>query len=412
MATVLLLAACADIEQPIAAPEPTAGSAASPPKPMASGAGSMASGAGSMASGAGSMASGAGSMASGAGSMASGAIDPKGEKAAIEKQRPLSSKAWSFAVLSDLHVPNYRIKTVQQTVAALVDLKVRFVVVTGDHTNGAVIDGPRRMLKYPMWWKTLTDALRPLRDAGIAVFPTAGNHDSYLKPQRTGYAGAFADLAEWAKPYTIRPPTGDNEVSRPPFTYSVDIDGVHLAMIHTVKSALDPQVATWLENDLAAAKDARHRFVFSHVPLSSIIWMPNKKFVAHLGGILERGKADLYAAGHEHVVWDEDVTLPAGGKIRQLIVGCASGYYEYAPAVPAKKRAGCTPYKDPGKIEPARCKMPNGGEFRLAIGRRGRHLQHYTNAFMIVTVDGDQVRARPMTVDDSGKLLPFYLDER
>lgn len=327
------------------------------------------------------------------------------------KPKPLSPKAWSFAVLSDLHVPNYRMPTVHHTIAALVDMKVRFVVITGDHTNGAGIDGPGRMLKYPMWWKTLTDALRPLRDAGIAVFPTAGNHDSYLKPQRDAYSNAFHDLGEWAKPFTIRAPTGDTQISRPPFSYSVDVDGVHLSLIHTVKSALDPKVATWLENDLAASKDARHRFVFTHVPLSSVIWMPNKKFMAHLAPILERGKVGFYIAGHEHILWDENVALPAGGKLRQLLVGCSSGYYEYAPAAPAKKRARCTPYNDPGKIQPVKCKMPNGGEFRLAVGRRGRHLQHYTSSFMIVTVDGDDVRARPMTVDDRGKLLPFYLDE-
>jgi hypothetical protein len=341
--------------------------------------------------------------------------DPQKAEPTPEPKRQLptqSAKAWTFAVLSDLHVPNYRNKTVHQTVAALVQMKVRFVVVTGDHTNGALIDGPMRMKKYPMWWETLTTALRPLRDAGIAVFPTAGNHDAYLKPQRDGYAGAFADLAEWAKPYTVRAPTGESQISRPPFSYSTDVDGVHLSMIHTVKSKLEPDVATWLATDLEAAKGARHRFVFSHVPLSSVLWMPNKPFIKHLGGILERGKVGMYVAGHEHLVWDEDVALPEGGKLRQLIVGCASGYYEYGPSEPAKRRAGCAPIKFENQREAMRCKMPNGGGvFRLARGRRNRHLQHYTNAFMLVTVDGDQISARPMTVDANGKMLPFYLDE-
>jgi hypothetical protein len=280
-----------------------------------------------------------------------------------KRQQPTqSSKAWTFAVLSDLHVPNYRNQTVHQTVAALIEMKVRFVVVTGDHTNGALIDGPQRMLKYPMWWETLTGALRPLRDAGIAVFPTAGNHDAYLKQQREAYAGAFVDLAEWAKPYRVREPTGDSQISRAPFTYSVDVDDVHLSMIHTVKSKLDPGVAAWLASDLEAAKSARHRMVFTHVPLSSVLWMPNKPFVKHLGGILERGKVGLYAAGHEHLVWDEDVALPEGGKLRQLIVGCASGYYEYGPSDASKRRANCKLIKFENLREAMKCKMPNGGE--------------------------------------------------
>jgi hypothetical protein len=333
---------------------------------------------------------------------------PKAEPSATPQP---SSTPWSFAVLSDLHLPNYRRVTVDQTIAALIEMKVRFVVVTGDHTNGSAIDGPVRIAKFGAWWEAVTTALRPLRAAGIPVLPVAGNHDAYLAHQRDSYAAAFADLAQWAKPFTVRAPTGEGQVVRPPFTYSVDVDGTHLSLIHVVKSQLEPDVATWLAADLEAAKDARHRFVFAHVPLSSVIWSPARNYVAHLGGILERGKVSLFAAGHEHVVWDEDVALPNGGKLRQLIVGCASGYYDYAPSEPSKVRANCVPIKAEGKREPMKCKMPNGGEFQIARGRKNRHLQHYTNAFMVITVDGDQVRARPMTVDANGKLHPFYLDE-
>jgi hypothetical protein len=30
---------------------------------------------------------------------------------------------------------------------------------------------------------------------------------------------------------------------------------------------------------------------------------------------------------------------------------------------------------------------------------------------MLVTVDGERITTRPMTVDADGKVLPFYLDE-
>jgi len=43
-------------------------------------------------------------------------------------------------------------------------------------------------------WTAVIDALEPLHDAGIAVLPIAGNHDTYLSWQREGYEQAFADL--------------------------------------------------------------------------------------------------------------------------------------------------------------------------------------------------------------------------
>src|SRR5690242_11669258 len=86
---------------------------------------------------------------------------------------------WSFAVLSDLHLPNPRSAVIEREVAALIAMGVRFVVVTGDHTNGsAVVD--HRQRRVNAWWASVTGALAPLRDAGIAVLPIAGNHDTYL----------------------------------------------------------------------------------------------------------------------------------------------------------------------------------------------------------------------------------------
>ncbi len=323
-------------------------------------------------------------------------------KPAVE--HPRSASAWTFAVLSDLHLPNFHAATVDRTVAALIERQVRFVVITGDHTNGSGLDGPGRR---DAWWDALARALGPLRDAGIPVLPVAGNHDSYLPVQRASYARTFD--ASWAKPLAVRD-LGADMLSRWPFSYSVDVDGVHLALAHVVATRLDATVAAGLAKDLELARDARHRIVFGHVPLSSVVLPPSKTFVAQLGGILDRARVGFYIAGHEHLVWDEDVALP-GGKLRQVLVGCAAGYYDYAPSEPSKIRARCLPVKRPGLREPMRCKMPNGGAFEIARGRKNRHIQHYKNAFVLIDVDGDQVRVNPMTVDGAGRMQPFYLPD-
>jgi len=326
-------------------------------------------------------------------------------KQQLEQKAAPQPSAWTFAVLSDLHLPNHFTTTVDRTVAALIEAKVRFVVITGDHTNGSPFDGPSRRDK---WWGALAKALTPLREAGIAVLPVAGNDDSYLPVQREGYAATFDP--GWARPLKIVD-AGTTQLTRWPFSYSVDVDGVHLSLVHVVATKLAPDVASWLGHDLESARAARHRIVFGHVPLSSVIWSPAKLFVEELGTILARGGVSMYAAGHEHIIWDEDVALPGGTKLRQVLAGCASGYYDYAPSEPSKIRAQCLPVVRPGEREPVRCKMPNGGVFELARGRKHRHLQHHKNAFVLIDVDGEQLRVRPMTVDTAGKLQSFYLPE-
>jgi predicted phosphodiesterase len=316
---------------------------------------------------------------------------------------------WTFAVLSDLHLPNPSAAQITRVVAALTELRVRLVVITGDHTNGNAGDAPASY--GASGWPEVTTALRPLRDAGIAVLPVAGNHDSYTASQRAHYAAAFGDLAAWAAPLVLDSLAGAGQ-ARAPFSYSVDIDGVHLALGHVV-GVLQPEVAQWLAADLQAASGARHRIVFGHVPMASVVLAPNPRQVARLGAVLEAGQATLYIAGHEHVVWDEDVTLPSGTSLRQVLVGCTSGFYQYAPSEAAKRRARCTPIADPTRREPVRCTMPRGGGiFELARGRKQRHLQHARITFTLVTVDGESIDVQPMTLDSAGRAVSFYLDRQ
>src|SRR5215475_2406440 len=170
---------------------------------------------------------------------------------------PSAPQQWSFAVLSDLHLPNPRAATVDRTIEGLIALGVRLVIVTGDHTNGsATVD--HRSGRVKAWWASVTDALEPLHDAGIAVLPIAGNHDTYLSWQREGYEQAFADLVRWAAPFKVNPSTGRG-FARSPYSYSLDFDGVHFALAHVVDQAIDRDVAGWLTEDLAAAANARIR---------------------------------------------------------------------------------------------------------------------------------------------------------
>ena len=315
-----------------------------------------------------------------------------------------SPQQWSFAVLSDLHLPNPRSAVIDREVAALIAMGVRFVVVTGDHTNGSAGVDHRRG-RVNAWWAAVTGALAPLRDAGIPVLPIAGNHDTYLAWQRDGFERTFGDLDRWAEPLEVHPAAGRG-FARAPYSYSVDVDGVHLALANIVDQSVDRDVATWLTDDLATAADARVRIVFGHVPLFSVVQRPARGFVDQLGAILARGNVDVYVAGHEHVTWDETFAVGAGAALRQVTVGCASGFYVFAPSKAARARAGCEPS---GPVGRSSCTMPNGGRFELVRDRSQRMIEHDTATFMVFTVTGDDVQAVPMTVGDDGQARAFYL---
>ncbi|TMQ19294.1 MAG: hypothetical protein E6J90_18465 [Deltaproteobacteria bacterium] len=319
-------------------------------------------------------------------------IEPVGTTCSARE--PLSSlivgsgtpQQWSFAVLSDLHLPNPRAATVDRTIEGLIALGVRLVIVTGDHTNGSDrVDHRRGRVKA--WWARVTDALEPLHDAGIAVLPIAGNHDTYLSWQHEGYQQAFADLERWAAPFKLNAGTGLGE-ARTPYSYSLDVDGVHFALAHVVDQAIDRDVADWLTDDLAAAANARLRFVFGHVPLFSVIRRPARQFVDRFGPILDHGHADFYVAGHEHVTWDETFSLPSGDSLRQVTVGCASGFYVFSPSKAAQRRAACEGHGEHGTLS---CTMPNGGRFELVRDRSQRMVEHDGNTFTVFTVTGDDL---------------------
>ena len=305
-----------------------------------------------------------------------------------------------FVVLSDLHPPNPRPETAK-IIAAVVAMHPRFVAITGDFTNGS----DKRDNADPAWWRAITEALAPLRAAKIPVLPVAGNHDAYFPRQRALYAKAFADLASWTAP--LEPHANGTGLAGAPFSYSVDIDGVHLAFAHVVGGHVDPAVGTWLAKDLEGAAHARLRVVLGHVPMTSINGARQRN--DQLAAIVA-GHAELLVMGHEHLAWDEDVALPGGALIRQVVIGCSSGYYNYSPSPASRKRAHCTPIVDRKRREPERCAMPHGGgAFELARGRKDRMLQHALATFTEISIDGTTVDAKPMTIDADGKPVAFYL---
>lgn len=328
----------------------------------------------------------------------------------IPPPRPIAP--WTIAVLSDLHVePDGSIPArLPQVVAAVIARRPRLVVVTGDFTDGGPGDPAGRVARAPQWWRSARRALTPIRAAGIPVLPIAGNHDSCLPAYRLAYAAAWSDLDRWAAPLEIwgsRQPFEGVALDAAPFSYSVDLDGVHLVLAHVVDTSLDRSVARWIAGELAAARTARLRLVFGHVPLSSIMGDSRRAAVTELGRILAAGRADLYVAGHEHMVWDDDIPVGGGASLHQLLVGTTSASWQFEPGAAARRRAQCRELDTR-----LRCVMPHDG-FPFELRRiRGHWLEAEPYTFTLITIDGAAIHGRAFAVDDHGSVTPFGTPRR
>ena len=125
----------------------------------------------------------------------------------------------------------------------------------------------------------------PLLRAGVALFPSLGDHDI-----KTRYARPY---------FAAFPLPQDGEGGG--YYYSFDWGDVHFAAIDTVTRAFDrdyPQRA-WLERDLGRTRK-RWKVVFGHTPpfhgRSKDPELPSS-----LPALLARAGAQLYVAGHYHL---------------------------------------------------------------------------------------------------------------
>ncbi len=235
-----------------------------------------------------------------------------------------------IAILGDIHISTRgRVAdALPAVIERVIEREPRCVLLAGDMTSGNPDDG-YDLARVQSWWEALDGALAPFAAAGIPVLPIAGNHDTYTAAHREGYRRAWADLAQRIHPLT---PSG-----MPPRSYSVRLDGLHIALAEIVDQGIDGAVERWLADDLAAAADADLRFVVGHVPLRSAMGRTNTAFERRLGSLLVEHGVACYFAGHEHLVWDIGIDTGAGA-VRQVIVGTPGARYTFPLRGPLRRQ--------------------------------------------------------------------------
>ena len=300
-----------------------------------------------------------------------------------------------FVVISDIHVTQPRSlpavhPRVHTLIKRIVKLRPRFVAITGDFTNGGKKDIFRNR-SVDRWWGEVHKILKPLRAAGIPVLPLPGNHDLAQEKHRQAYVRAWADLAGWTRPLVPR--------GRLPMNYSTNIDGIHLSMINFAIKGDHSEMLKWLKADLASARGSRVRLTFGHLPLRSAIASgrgPRGRF-KKLAGILADNRVAAYFAGHEHLVWDETISLDAGGKrsLRQVTCGVAGAGYWYGLSSRLFKKH-CKKNRW--------CRWPNNGRY-FRVTKKLKRVPDPVS-FIVGEVRGDKLSITPHVLK-GGRILAY-----
>ncbi len=250
--------------------------------------------------------------------------------------------SWKFAVISDTQGDNrdkagkscINDAVVQAIAADIVKEKPDFVLVVGDLVNGWFRNGGTDFAAQYTNWK---EAMRPVYNAGIRVYPVRGNHDSgperlalpplpvHLEPAPetpSVLKKAFRNVF----PEAYIPKNGPVEEKGLTFSFShknafiVGLDQFTVGQ-HRVNQG-------WLDLQLGGNKNI-HVFIFGHEPAFETNHKDNLAFYPRDRDLfwdsIGRFGARIYFCGHDHFYNRALIPDNKGNKIRQIIGGTGGG---------------------------------------------------------------------------------------
>jgi 3',5'-cyclic AMP phosphodiesterase CpdA len=208
-----------------------------------------------------------------------------------------------IAVISDLN-GSYGSTTygdpVHAAVAALTDsIQPDVVLVTGD-----MVAGQQAGLDYEAMWLGFHAAVTsPLRDAGIPLAVTPGNHDA------SGYA-AFAEereifVAQWTAPGRVPAVTMIDDSSYP-LRYSFAHAGAFfLSLDATTVGPISAEQRDWVAAQLDGAAAYPIKIAYGHIPLHSVAVGREEEILADdaLESLFRDHALTAYISGHHHAYY-------------------------------------------------------------------------------------------------------------
>ncbi len=243
-----------------------------------------------------------------------------------------------IAVISDLNgrygTVGYH-ERVRAAVRHIIDRAPDLVICTGDMVAG---QQPHPLLSRghlsDMWDAFDQQVRQPLRQAGIPLAMTPGNHD----------ASAYSQFSRERTLYRERqlahpPPQTLLKHHDYPFRYAFEMDGVvFLSLDATRPGALDPDQRRWIEETLADHGSHRPRVLFGHLPLQAFGRGRERDVLDD--GLLEEiiaAPGTIYLSGHHHAYypgWRDNITMLSvgnlGGNPRRLVGSGQRNGFGYA----------------------------------------------------------------------------------
>lgn len=198
-------------------------------------------------------------------------------------------------------------RAVQEIIARRPDV----VLSTGD-----MVAGQREGLDYRGMWQGFHAAVTtPLREAGIPLLITPGNHDGATSPRFALERAIFAD--EWQM---HRPKVKFVDDRDYPVRYSAVVgDTFFISLDATTVGALPDEQMHWLEAQLIRAQAYPSRIVFGHVPLYAVSEPKKREIIGDpaLEALFNRYRVSAYLSGHHHTYYPG-----ARGSLRLIAMPC------------------------------------------------------------------------------------------
>src|SRR5690625_2972197 len=167
---------------------------------------------------------------------------------------------------------------------------------------GDMVAGQRHGLDYRAMWQGFHDAVTlPLKQAGIPLLVTAGNHDGPRTPRYAYQRELYID--EWTR---HKPKVTFIDDTHYPEFYAVAMGATFIVAIDaSTVGALDTEQMRWLERQLRAAEDFPVKIVFGHVPMWAVSRGREREIIGddELEALFEKYRVDGFIAGYDHAYY-------------------------------------------------------------------------------------------------------------
>ncbi len=191
---------------------------------------------------------------------------------------------------------------VDRAVERIIQLRPELVISTGDMVAGQRRPHLTRAELEDMWTVFHAHVSEPLRQAGIPLAVTPGNHDA------SAYAGFTLEREIFEAQWKSRPPEVDFvDGDAYPFFYAFAVgQALFISLDATVVGKLPDRQMRWLRALLSRhGDDFSRRVVFSHVPLWPLARGREREYIGDPGlqTLLADEDVELYLSGHHHAFY-------------------------------------------------------------------------------------------------------------